>query len=47
MNELPKLKGAEVHFSHIPSAGDLIGLRKLGMNVTAEPKFPTKNIYNP
>ena len=47
MNELPNLKGAEVHFSHIPSAGDLIGLRKLGMNVTAEPKFPTKNIYNP
>ena len=47
MNKLPELKGAEVHFSHIPSAGDLIGLRKLGMNVTAEPKFPTKNIYNP
>ena len=47
MTELPNLKGAEVHFSHMPSAGDLIGLRKLGMNVTSEPRFPTKNIYNP
>ena len=47
MNALPLLKGAEVHFTHIPSAGDLIGLRKLGMNVTSDPYFPTKNIYNP
>ena len=47
MKELPRLVGAEVHFTHIPSAGDTIGLRKLGINVTSEPKFPTKNVYNP
>lgn len=47
MNALPSLKSTEVHFTHIPSAGDLIGLRKLGMNVTSEPVFPTRNIYSP
>lgn len=47
MKELPHLANAEVHFTHIPSAGDTIGLRKLGINVTSEPKFPTKNVYNP
>lgn len=45
MKALPELEGTEVHFTHIPSAGDLIGLRKLGMNVTSEPAFPTRNIY--
>ncbi|MBR1918221.1 MAG: DUF1846 domain-containing protein [Spirochaetales bacterium] len=47
MHQLPLLKGSEVHFTHIPSAGDQIGLRKLGMNVTSNPIFPSKNIYNP
>lgn len=47
MKALPKLRDAEVHFTHIPSAGDVIGLRKLGLNVTSDPRFPTKNIYNP
>ena len=44
---LPALRDCEVHFSHIPSSGDLIGMRKLGLNVTSEPVFPTKNLYNP
>lgn len=47
MKCLPDLAEAEVHFTHIPSAGDTIGLRKLGINVTSEPRFPSKNIYNP
>jgi len=47
MKMLPELRGCEVHFTHIPSAGDNIGLRKLGINVTSEPVFPTKNVYNP
>ena len=47
MKCLPDLTEAEVHFTHIPSAGDTIGLRKLGINVTSEPRFPSKNIYNP
>lgn len=47
MQKLPDLRDAEVHFTHIPSAGDTIGLRKLGINVTSEPRFPSKNVYNP
>lgn len=47
MHQLPNLKECELHFTHIPSAGDQIGLRKLGLNVTSNPLFPTKNLYNP
>lgn len=47
MRLLPNLKNSEVHLTHIPSAGDSIGLRKLGMYVTSDPIFPTTDIYNP
>lgn len=47
MKHLPDLKNCEVHLTHIPSAGDSIGLRKLGMHVTSDPVFPTTDIYNP
>jgi Uncharacterized protein conserved in bacteria len=47
MKHLPDLKNLEVHLTHIPSAGDSIGLRKLGMHVTSDPLFPTTDIYNP
>lgn len=46
LDQLPNLKGCEAHLSHIPSAGDSSGLRKLGINVTAEPKFPSNNMMN-
>ncbi len=46
LDMLPKLRGCESHMSHIPSAGDSSGLRKLGINVTSEPKFPTNNMRN-
>lgn len=41
MEQLKKLKGTEVHLTHIPSPGDEAGLRKLGINVTSEPIFAT------
>lgn len=47
LEKLPQLRGCEAHMTHIPSAGDSTGLRKLGINVTSEPKFPTSNLYNP
>ena len=43
---LPDLRGCESHMSHIPSPGDSSGLRKLGINVTSEPKFPGTGIRN-
>jgi uncharacterized protein (UPF0371 family) len=46
LSMLPNLRGCESHMSHIPSAGDSSGLRKLGINVTSEPKFPTNNMRN-
>ncbi len=46
LEKLPELKGCESHMSHIPSAGDASGLRKLGINVTSEPKFPSSNMMN-
>lgn len=45
--ELPRLMGAEVHMTHIPLSGDSSGLRKLLLNVTSDPRFPTSNLYNP
>jgi uncharacterized protein (UPF0371 family) len=44
---LPLLQGCEVHMTHIPSSGDSSGLRKLVLNVTSEPRFPTSSMYNP
>ncbi|MFA6682024.1 MAG: hypothetical protein WCS35_08320 [Sphaerochaeta sp.] len=41
------MRGCEVHMTHIPSSGDSSGLRKLVLNVTSDPKFPTSNLYNP
>lgn len=46
LDQLPKLNGCESHMSHIPSAGDSSGLRKLGINVTSEPKFPSTSMRN-
>ena len=46
LDMLPMLKGCESHMSHIPSAGDSSGLRKLGINVTSEPKFPSTSMRN-
>jgi uncharacterized protein (UPF0371 family) len=44
---LPLLRGCEVHMTHIPSSGDSSGLRKLVLNVTSDPRFPTSSLYNP
>lgn len=46
LEAMPELRGCESHMSHIPSAGDSIGLRKLGINVTSEPRFPSVNMIN-
>lgn len=45
IEHIPDLSGCEAHMSHIPSSGDWKGLRKMGMNVTSEPKFATTNMF--
>jgi uncharacterized protein (UPF0371 family) len=47
IEKLKELKGCEVHMTHIPTPGDEAGLRRLGVNLTSEPNFSTKNLFIP
>lgn len=43
--QLPNFRGCEVHMTHMPSPGDEAGLRKLGLNLTTEPRFASKRLF--
>ena len=45
MEKLNELSGCEVHLTHIPTPGDEAGLRKLGVNLTSDPNFPSKDLF--
>jgi len=45
MEKLTQLRGCEVHLTHIPTPGDEAGLRRLGVNLTSEPNFATKDLF--
>ena len=45
VENLKKLKGCEVHLTHIPTSGDEAGLRKLGVNLTCDPEFSSKSLF--
>jgi uncharacterized protein (UPF0371 family) len=45
MNKLELLRGCEMHMTHIPTPGDEAGLRRLGVNLTSEPNFSTKDLF--
>jgi uncharacterized protein (UPF0371 family) len=45
MEQLPQLQGCEMHITHIPTPGDEAGLRKLGINITSDPNFSSKNLF--
>jgi uncharacterized protein (UPF0371 family) len=42
---LRNLRGCEVHMTHMPSSGDEAGLRKLGVNLTTEPRFASNRLF--
>jgi len=44
MEKLKELSGCEMHLTHIPTSGDAAGLKRLGVNMTSDPNFPTKNL---
>lgn len=44
MEKLRELRGCEMHMTHIPTPGDEAGLRHLGINVTSDPNFSSKNL---
>lgn len=46
LKQLKLLKGTDAHLTHIPSNGDEAGLRKLGINVTSNPKYASKQLFN-
>jgi uncharacterized protein (UPF0371 family) len=45
MQQLSRLKGCEVHSTHIPTPGDEAALRKLGINLTSDPQFSTNSLF--
>lgn len=45
MDKLKDLSGCEVHMTHIPTPGDETGLKRLGVNLTSDPNFPSKNLF--
>ena len=45
VRKLRDFRGCEVHMTHMPSPGDEAGLRKLGVNLTTEPRFASKRLF--
>ncbi|MBA4423259.1 MAG: hypothetical protein C0390_09200 [Syntrophus sp. (in: bacteria)] len=45
IEKLKELRGGEVHITHIPTPGDEAGLRRLGVSLTSEPNFSTKDLF--
>lgn len=46
MRQLAKLRGCEAHSSVILSGVDMATFRKLGVNLTCEPRYQTKKLYH-
>ncbi len=44
VGKLKELRGCEMHLTHLPTSGDEAGLRRLGVNLTSEPNFASKNL---
>jgi uncharacterized protein (UPF0371 family) len=45
VGKLKELHGCDVHVTHIPTPGDEAGLRRLGVHLTSDPSFATKDLY--
>lgn len=45
LEKLNELRGCEVHMTHIPTPGDEAGLKRLGVNLTSEPNFSSKDLF--
>ena len=45
MDQLKGLCGCEVHMTHLPTPGDEKGLRRLGVNLTCDPRFATNKLF--
>jgi len=45
MKKLIELRGLEMHITHILSPGDEVGLKMLGVNLTSDGKFSSRNLF--
>jgi uncharacterized protein (UPF0371 family) len=45
MLKLKELRGCEAHMTHMPTPGDEVGFRKLGVNLTTDPNFSSKTLF--
>ncbi|MBU0926727.1 MAG: DUF1846 domain-containing protein [Spirochaetes bacterium] len=45
VDTLHELRGCQMHLSHVPTPGDEAGLRKLGVNLTADPVYASKRLF--
>jgi uncharacterized protein (UPF0371 family) len=45
VEKLKELRDCEVHMTHIPTPGDEAGLRRLGVRLTSDPSFSSKNLF--
>jgi len=45
MAQLAALRGCDVHLTHIPTPGDEAGLRRIGVNITSDPVFPSRDLF--
>jgi len=45
MDKLSELYNCEAHITHIPTPGDEAGFRNLGINLTSDPVFSSKNLF--
>jgi uncharacterized protein (UPF0371 family) len=45
LEKLKELQGCEAHLTHMPTPGDEAGLRRLGVNLTSDPNFASKNLF--
>lgn len=45
MEGLKEFRGCEMHMTHMPTPGDEEGIRRLGVNLTTDPVFPSSDLY--
>jgi len=45
IDKLSELYSCEAHITHIPTPGDEAGFRNLGINLTSDPVFSSKNLF--
>jgi uncharacterized protein (UPF0371 family) len=46
VDRLTDLRGCEAHLTHIPTPGDEAGLKRLGVNLTSEPNFASRDLFH-